>query len=120
MPVMAAGRTEETEKRLGAALVAQALISIDNVNGELGGDALCQVIERPNLGSASLARPTSPSRRGTSTFASGNNIVIVGDVCRRVITATLIPNWSDQLRELTKQPRRDRAGRCAAPISRPV
>jgi putative DNA primase/helicase len=46
---MAAGRTEEeTEKRLGAALLAwQPLISIDNVNGELGGDALCQIIERP-------------------------------------------------------------------------
>ena len=49
MPVMAAGRSEEeTEKRLGAALIAgQPLISIDNVNGELGGDALCQIIERP-------------------------------------------------------------------------
>jgi putative DNA primase/helicase len=40
MPVMAAGRTEEeTEKRLGAALLAgQPIINIDNVNGELGGD----------------------------------------------------------------------------------
>ena len=48
-PVMAAGRTEEeTEKRLGAALLAgQPLLSIDNVNGELGGDALCQAVERP-------------------------------------------------------------------------
>ena len=47
-PVMAAGRNEEeTEKRLGAALMAgQPIISIDNVTGELGGDALCQVIER--------------------------------------------------------------------------
>ena len=49
MPVIAAGRTaEETEKRLGSALLAgQPLITIDNVSGELSGDALCQIIERP-------------------------------------------------------------------------
>ena len=49
MPVMAAGANEEElEKRLGAALLAgQPLICIDNVNGELKGDALCQTIERP-------------------------------------------------------------------------
>jgi hypothetical protein len=49
MPVMAAGRDEaETEKRLGAAIMTgQALIDIDNVNGELRGDALYQMIERP-------------------------------------------------------------------------
>ena len=49
MPVMAAGRNEEeTEKRLGAAIMTgQALIDVDNVNGEIGGDALCQLLERP-------------------------------------------------------------------------
>ena len=43
-PVIAAGRTEEeTEKRLGAAMLAgYPLISIDNLNGMLGGDCLCQ------------------------------------------------------------------------------
>src|SRR4029077_18000874 len=48
-PVMAAGRQEEEmEKRLGAAVLSgQPLISIDNLNGDLGGDALCQIIERP-------------------------------------------------------------------------
>ena len=95
MPVIAAGRNEEeTEKRLGAALLAgQPLISIDNLNGELGGDALCQIIERPIvdiriLGKSELKRIEA---RGTTMFGSGNNIVIVGDVCRRVITATLDP-----------------------------
>ncbi len=49
-PVMAAGRDEaETEKRLGAALLAgQPLISIDNCNAELSGDALCQAVEQPD------------------------------------------------------------------------
>ena len=109
MPVMAAGRTEEeTEKRLGAALVAaQPLISIDNVNGELGGDALCQVIERPNLKIRILGKTEQVQieARGTSTFASGNNIVIVGDVCRRVITTTLDPQLErPELREFSSNP----------------
>jgi putative DNA primase/helicase len=69
------------------------LISIDNVNGELGGDALCLVIERPNLKIRILGKTEQVQieARGTSTFASGNNIVIVGDVCRRVIITTLDP-----------------------------
>jgi putative DNA primase/helicase len=48
-PVISAGADEfETEKRLAAALLrGQALIAIDNLNGELRGDALCQIIERP-------------------------------------------------------------------------
>ena len=48
-PVIAAGRTEdETEKRLGALLLAgDPIISLDNVNGELRGDTLCQMTERP-------------------------------------------------------------------------
>ncbi len=48
-PVIAAGRDEaETEKRLVAALLGgQPIVSIDNVNGQLGGDFLCQMIERP-------------------------------------------------------------------------
>lgn len=47
-PVMSAGATvEETEKRLGAALLAsQPIISIDNVNGDLGGERRCQYFEK--------------------------------------------------------------------------
>jgi hypothetical protein len=95
MPVMSTGKDkEETEKRLGSALMkGQPLISIDNISGELGGDALCQIIERPMvdiriLGSSESVRIEA---RGTSLFATGNNFVIVGDVCRRVISATLDP-----------------------------
>ena len=93
MPVMSAGEnTAETEKRLGAALRAgQPLISIDNISGELGGDALCQIIERPVvdirvLGTSERVRIEA---RGTSMFATGNNFVVVGDTCRRVIMTSL-------------------------------
>src|SRR5258708_4726463 len=62
-PVIAAGRTEEeTEKRLvGAALAAYPIVSIDNLNGELGGDLLCQLVERPVIAIRQLGG--SPLRR---------------------------------------------------------
>jgi putative DNA primase/helicase len=93
MPVISAGCNEaETEKRLAAAMMTgQPLISVDNIDGELSGAALCQMIERPIvdlriLGKSELIRIEA---RGTSLFATGNNFTIVGDVCRRTITANL-------------------------------
>ncbi|MCX7310263.1 MAG: bifunctional DNA primase/polymerase [Alphaproteobacteria bacterium] len=109
MPVMAAGRNEEeTEKRLGAALLAgQPLISIDNVSGELAGDALWQIVERPVveiriLGKSERIRIEA---RATSVFCTGNNIVLVGDLCRRAITITLNPNVErPELRQFKSSP----------------
>lgn len=108
-PVMAAGRTEEeTEKRLGAALLAgQPLISIDNLNGELRGDALCQAIERPVveiriLGKSERIRIEA---RGTTFLATGNNLLLAGDMTRRAIVATLDPQLErPELREFTADP----------------
>jgi len=69
------------------------VISIDNINGELGGDALCQIIERPVVDIRILGRSESVriEARGTCLFATGNNFTIVGDVCRRAITTNLDP-----------------------------
>jgi hypothetical protein len=95
MPVISAGPSEEElEKRLGTAMMTgQPLISIDNVNGELKGDALCQIIERPVVDIRILGRSERVriEARGTTIFCTGNNIILVGDLCRRVITATLDP-----------------------------
>jgi len=95
MPVIAAGRNEEeTEKRLGAALmVLQPLISIDNVNGTLGGDALCQAVERQivKIRVLGLSKLIQVEPRGTTFFATGNNIAIHGDMTRRAIRGTLDP-----------------------------
>jgi hypothetical protein len=95
MPVMAIGRSEEeTEKRLGASIITgQPLISIDNVNGELKGDALCQLIERPVVDIRILGKTEKirVEARGTSFFCTGNNLVIYGDLCRRVLTCSLDP-----------------------------
>jgi hypothetical protein len=93
MPVITTGAsTEELEKRLGTALMrGQPLMSVDNISGELGGDFLCQAIERPVvdvrvLGRSELVRCEA---RGTTLFATGNNFSVLGDVCRRVIISNL-------------------------------
>lgn len=107
-PVIAAGRDEaETEKRLVSALFAgQPIISIDNVNGDLGGDFLCQMIERPIVEPRVLG--TSKSVRIESratTFATGNNIRLVGDMTRRVVLCSLDPNVErPELREFRARP----------------
>jgi hypothetical protein len=109
MPVMAAGRNEEeTEKRLGAALIAgQPLINIDNISGELRGDALCQIIERPIvdvriLGKSECRRVEA---RGTTLYGSGNNLIVRGDLTRRVLTTTLDPRVErPELRQFKSDP----------------
>ena len=109
MPVIAAGRTEEeTEKRLGSALLTgQSLITIDNVNGELGGDALCQIIERqrPQIRILGRSELIDVETRGVTLFANGNNIVIVADLCRRVVRARLDPHMENpELRSFSSEP----------------
>jgi putative DNA primase/helicase len=109
MPVMAAGRTEEeTEKRIGAALLAaQPLISIDNVNGLLGGDCLCQAVERQIVNVRVLGRSerVQVEPRGTSFFATGNNIQIHGDMTRHAIRCTLDPRVErPELRQFSGNP----------------
>ncbi|WLB64669.1 PriCT-2 domain-containing protein [Bradyrhizobium japonicum] len=93
MPVISAGKSEEEmEKRLGAAVIrGQPLICIDNVVGELGGDALCQLVEqsRPSVRVLGMSQLVDVDARSTSYFADGNNIVIVGDMYRRTIHSRL-------------------------------
>ncbi len=107
-PVIAAGRDEaETEKRLVSALFGgQPIISIDNVNGELGGDFLCQMIERPIVEPRVLGMSKSiriESR--ATTFATGNNIRLVGDMTRRVVLCALDPNMErPELRRFRARP----------------
>ncbi|MFQ3894590.1 hypothetical protein [Sphingobium sp. R-7] len=108
-PVIAAApKEEETEKRLVAALIGgQAIISIDNVNGQLGGDLLCQMIERPVvqpriLGSSKLVKIESRA----TCFATGNNIQLVGDMTRRVVVCSLDPGVErPELRRFKSNPR---------------
>lgn len=93
-PVMSQGRDEaEQEKRLGAALLAgDAVISIDNATQPIDGDLLCQTMTQPAvrlrvLGASELR--TMP----TSAFfcATGNALLIQGDMTRRALLCSLDP-----------------------------
>jgi hypothetical protein len=92
IPVIAYGDESEIEKRMvGVLLSGQPLVSIDNVNGELKSDFLAQVIEQHILDIRPLGRsPLTRIETGAlTTYCTGNNIVIVGDLCRRTITSRL-------------------------------
>lgn len=107
-PVISAGKTEEeAEKRLSAMLLeAVPIISVDNVNGELGGVFLCQVAERPivkvrPLGQSSMIEIEVRS----AIYATGNNLTLVGDMTRRTVLATLDAGMErPELREFAFKP----------------
>ena len=93
MPVITAGSSEEElEKRLGSAVLAgRSLITIDNVTDELGGASICQLVSehRPAIRILGRTELVEVETRGMSMFANGNNITIVGDLCRRALRIRL-------------------------------
>ena len=94
-PVIAVGHTEEeTEKRLtGLLLAGFPVISIDNVNGELGGDLLCQAIERQLLRVRPLGKSEITEIESRATmFATGNSLRVRGDMTRRTLICDLDAN----------------------------
>ena len=94
-PVISAAPDEaETEKRIAGLLLAgYPIVSIDNVNGELGGDLLCQAIERPLI----RIRPLGASdiieiENAVTLFATGNQMRVRGDMVRRTQISDLDAN----------------------------
>jgi hypothetical protein len=88
MPIMSAGKDkEELEKRLGSHLLKGInMLSVDNVGWPMGGDALCQAIERPMVSLRILTKSEMPERRNAwCLYASGNNLRLKDDVTRRVL-----------------------------------
>jgi putative DNA primase/helicase len=109
MPVIAAGRDEaETEKRLAAQLMnGTPLFSIDNVNGELGGDFLCQAVEQHvlELRVLGLSKIVRVEAGGFTIYTSGNNLQVCGDLCRRAITSRLDPRMErPHMRQFKQNP----------------
>jgi putative DNA primase/helicase len=92
MPVIAAGpNLEEMAKRVDAQVIEGfTLLSIDNVSMPLGGDELCQAIERPAYKPRILGQSKMKERRNNWTlFATGNNLRLKDDVTRRSLLARL-------------------------------
>ncbi|MBR1172983.1 hypothetical protein JQ617_03360 [Bradyrhizobium sp. KB893862 SZCCT0404] len=107
-PVISAGETiEETEKRIGAALLEGAnVVAIDNCSHDLSGDALCQLTERPRMRIRVLRYSKMPEidNRAVTTF-NGNNIGPKGDMTRRTLLCNLDPKVErPELREFDHNP----------------
>jgi hypothetical protein len=87
-PVIAQGGTEEElEKRLGAALLAgDPVISIDNCEHVLQSAFLCQALTQQTLNIRMLGFSRNVETPIAATiFATGNNLVIAGDLTRRTL-----------------------------------
>ncbi len=94
-PVISAAPDEaETEKRIAGLLLAgYPVVSIDNVNGELGGDLVCQAIERPLIRLRRLgASDITEIENRASLFATGNQLRVRGDMVRRTLVSDLDAN----------------------------
>ena len=110
MPVMAAGRDEaETEKRIVMLLLKGLSIwSIDNVNGSLEGDFLCQVItqHRIHIRKLGVSEGPEPDMLNSLTiYSTGNNIRFTGDMPRRAVISRMDANMErPELRKFEIQP----------------
>ncbi len=92
--VLAQGRTEEeTEKRLGAALLGGSpVISLDNCRLPVGGDLLCQLLTQTTVRPRILGRSEAPEvPTAALVAATGNNLVIEGDMTRRTLLCRIDP-----------------------------
>jgi hypothetical protein len=92
IPVLSQGKNEEEfEKRLGASLLAgDACISIDNCDAPLSGALLCQALTQGELNIRLLGYSRNVGTAMNATiFATGNNLVIAGDLTRRCLLGAL-------------------------------
>jgi putative DNA primase/helicase len=110
-PAIARGSTyEETEKRLiGAGLEGRSLILLDNCNGELRSEFLCQAVERPLIKPRPLGTSVMPTiPNGFVCGANGNNIEISEDLVRRTLQCSLDANMEQPyLRSFKRNPVHD-------------
>ncbi len=87
----ATGGSEEVEKKLvGLLLSAFPIVNLDNINGELGGDLLCQAVERPLIRVRPLGRSEIVEIESRAcVFATGNALRARGDLVRRSLVCSL-------------------------------
>ncbi|MBW0449242.1 toprim domain-containing protein [Paraburkholderia phenoliruptrix] len=106
--VQSQGRNEEeTEKRLVAAVLEGGhVISLDNCTLPLDGDFLCQMLTQTVVNPRVLGK--SENRRlptNSALFATGNSLVVQGDMTRRVLLCSLDPQCErPELREFDWDP----------------
>jgi hypothetical protein len=92
MPVLSQSKNEEEfEKRLGASLLASDVcIAIDNCEAPLSGALLCQALTQGELNIRVLGYSRNVGTAMNATiFATGNNLVIAGDLTRRCLLGSV-------------------------------
>lgn len=106
--VIAQGATEEEmEKRLGAQLLAgDQIIAIDNCDEPLGGQILCQMLTQRAVRVRVLGRSETPEMPSNALVtATGNNLVLTGDMTRRSLLCRIDPKEErPELREFAVNP----------------
>ena len=106
--VIAQGATEEEmEKRLGAQLLAgDQIIAIDNCDEPLGGQILCQMLTQRAVRVRVLGRSETPEMPSNALVtATGNNLVLMGDMTRRSLLCRIDPKEErPELREFAVNP----------------
>jgi hypothetical protein len=93
-PVITQGANEEElEKRLASMLLAGDMtINIDNCDEPLGSAFLCQCLTQQTVKARVLGKSETPTVAANAAFfATGNNLVIVGDLTRRSLKSRLDP-----------------------------
>jgi hypothetical protein len=97
-PAVAASADEaETDKRLVASVMrGLPVINLDNVSGELSSDFLCQAVSQSQMQIRPLGSSLDSIVSNTATlFASGNNVVLRGDIVRRTLVCQLDARMAD-------------------------
>lgn len=100
-------KEEEFEKRLASCLIAgDAIINVDNCEQPLSGDLLCQAISEAVIKPRVLGFSLTPDISSNGMiFATGNNLVISGDISRRALLCSLDPQCErPELREFDDNP----------------
>jgi putative DNA primase/helicase len=99
--------SEENEKRIdGALLDGSSIIAIDNISMDFGGDKICQTVERPLASVRRLGQSDRFEVENRATvFATGNNLILKGDITRRALVAVLDPRLDrPELRQFRRKP----------------
>lgn len=83
----------ELEKRLvGCLLSGDAIVSLDNINGQLASDLLCQAITAEAVKLRPLGASEQVEVANTTLWtANGNNLTLAGDLARRALLCRLDP-----------------------------
>lgn len=106
--VIAQGKTEEElEKRLGAMLLAgDQVIAIDNCEAPVSSEFLCSMLTQTSVRARILGRSEAPELPASAfVTATGNNLVLVGDLTRRAVLCRLDPKHErPELRRFDRNP----------------